>query len=65
MDPRPPDARNHMGWMSFTGEGWWRQGPVPFVGTPRRSHGYAFGAPPRVRGPGAANESHQTCAELP
>jgi hypothetical protein len=73
MSPRPPCARNRNAGIIFSVMGCGRHGPdprltawvPPVVGTPRRSYGYAFGAPPRIWSHGARNEAHHTCAELP
>jgi hypothetical protein len=65
MDPRPPDAQDGLDGPATPREGWGRHGPVPVVGTPQPSYGYALGLPPRAPGRGTPNAPHQTCAELP
>jgi hypothetical protein len=72
MSPRHPCALNRSGYLSLAAVGCGRHGLVSVVGPPRRSYGYAFGAPrpalaarvPR-QGHGARNEARQTSAELP
>ena len=73
MSPRHPCARTRSGCTTLSVVGCRRHGPdprlaarvPPVVGAPRRSYGYAFGAPPRIRRHGARNEARQTSAELP
>jgi hypothetical protein len=65
MSPRHRCARSRSGYTNLSVVGCRRHGPVSVVGAPRRSYGYAFGAPPRIQSHGACNETRQTCAELP
>ena len=50
---RNPRAPIVMTDMTLRDRGLGRHGPASFVGAPRRSLGYAFVAPPRIRGRGA------------
>jgi hypothetical protein len=79
MSPRHPCARIRSGYFALPVVGCGRHGLLSVVGAPRRSYGYAFGAPrptpsARVPRPGhgapgthatAWVEAHQTSAELP
>ena len=65
MSPRHPCARNLSGTQGFPCVGLRRHGTPSGVGAPRRSHGYAFGAPPTSPCRGVRSEAYQTCAELP
>ena len=60
-----PCAHNRKRKNSLEVDGLLRQGPLAVVGAPRRSYGYAFVAPPWRPGPGASNEVHLPCSELP
>jgi hypothetical protein len=63
--PRTPPASINLFAKVLYGDGLGRHGPIFFVGPPRRNHGYAIGAPPRIWGRGAPVTVHSTVAAYP